>query len=262
MSEYDKIVKKLGTIQTPAQLFHACYHSIMRNIKLQYLMVPSLLVLALSNVSQSSQEKFAAQFRTMILDRFLRNPQFFAYEIGHMASELIFFIYDYLVDFDRTRKMVHCQVMSLFLRYVGFILTFDLVFFNFLSFFFFRNRVHRFDNEYSGVRSMLKFIHCHDVARLAYASHAYPKALMYMERLFNDMRQQNVSKVALDDFVQEHLNFFTKIYAGMKDLDSVEGCTIIRQTLPSLEQTFNCAMAKEDSLTSLLSGNQLMRFDR
>ena len=126
----------------------------------------------------------------------------------------------------------------------------------------FRNRVNKFDPESAGVSIFLNKVDGLVLARLAYASRSYHRALLYLERSYDEMKTSNVGLAAQDDFVQTHLDLMMRIYAGLGEPDSVKGCERLRAaTLPSLEEMFHSATAERDSLNELMLGAKLLRHD-
>lgn len=186
-------------------------------------------------------EKFAQHFRSMIRDKFLQNAHFFLFELGPQVAEFVCFVFDFLVDFDKSRKEAHMfMVQSLVLR----------------------NRVHRFDSEYSNVSTLLKYIDLIDIAKLAHASGSHHKALFYIERAFTDMRDKKVTEVALSSFQQENLEFIMRIFSEMGDIDSVKGCRLLSRTfMPTMEDLLNHAFVEKNSLETLMISAQLVRND-
>ena len=220
-------------------MFEVCYHPIFGDPQLAYLLVPSLVLLALGLGTPSKQEIFAKAFLVMIQKKLCLNPQFFAHELGPMAAELIYFIYDFIVDFEANRKLVHQYAVP------------NLVL---------RNRVNRFDVEYCGALAMLKRIKPMDVAKLAFAAKAYHKAMFYLERSYFDLVEMRVGEVAVKDFVQDNLDFIAKICSAMGDEDSVKGVKRVRADLLSTLEEMICAGDVEtDSLTSLMVGSRMTR---
>lgn len=245
----------MKSLQTPIEVFQLCYHTIVEAVDpeqtdiepdftLAYQLVPSLLILALSLAAdqKSKQEEFALYFRSLITARLTLDPLFFSFDIGHMVSELIFFIYDYLVEFDQNRKTLHLYIVP------------NLVV---------RNRVNRFDDEYSGVLAMLKTVKAMDVARLAFAAKAYHKAQYYLEKSYCEKQEVGLKDIPLNEFLQENLSFLGRIYVGMKDEDNVRGVSRMREgPFPKVEDMMNVALAEGDSLAGLMAGAKMVLEDR
>lgn len=239
--EFKEIIEKLKTIKSPQLVFEVCYKTIFSDPKLAHIIFPSLLILSLSYADSKTIEKFSTHFRSMIQNKFLLNPQYFLFELGPQVAELICFLYDFLVDFDKSRKKAHFfMVRSLVLR----------------------NRVNRFDSEYSSVSTLLKDIELLDMAKLAFASGSHHKALSYIEKKFADKLEKKLSDAALDAFRQENLEFIMRIYSEMGDEDSVKGCRLIANThMPTLESMLSTAFVERNSLEALMISAQLLRND-
>lgn len=239
--EFKEIIEKLKTIKSPHRVFEVCHHSILSDTKLAHLLFPSLFVLSISYADSKTMEKFAQHFCSMIRDKFLLNSHYFLFELGPQVAEFVCFIFDFLVYFEKSRKEAHTfMVQSLVLR----------------------NRVYRFDSEYSSVSTLLKYIDLFDMAKLAYASSSYHKALFYIEREFADMREKKVTEVAMKSFIQENLEFLLRIFSEMGDQDSVKGCRLLSRTfMPTLEDLLNSAYAEKNPLETLMISAQLVRND-
>lgn len=232
-------MEKLKTIKSPHKVFEVVHHSILSDPKLAHLLLPSLLVLALSYADLKTVEKFAQHLSSMIREKLLLNSHYFLFELGPQVGELLCFLFDFLVDFEKNRREAHrFMIQRLVLR----------------------NRVCRIDAEYSAVFTLLRFINAFDMAKLACASGSHHKALFYIECVISQMREEGVTQVAMRSFKEENLNFIMRIFSEMGDRESVKGCRLLSRTLvPTTEDLLSSAFVENNSLETLMISAQLMR---
>lgn len=235
--EWNCIVTKLCALKTPKQIFIVCYHLVFRNIKLAYFLLPGLLLLCLGLGTDSMRVQFSKQFK-LLVEKVFNDKLIFNNELGLMVTELICFIYDYLNQWYRNRKIAH-QIL--------------------IKRIFIRNRSRRFDKEFDAVTLILESLSYMDVAKLAYEAKYYHKALLYIEMSYNDIHQNSVSPVALNSFLEENCDFLNKIYCGLNDLGSLKGLSSVRgRLMPSVDHLYHTHIVQKDPVEQLICGSKLL----
>ncbi|KAJ6221290.1 hypothetical protein RDWZM_007102 [Blomia tropicalis] len=224
---FSEMLAKLATIQTPIELFYSCYHMLIENLQLAHLLLPSLLIVSLGLGDQESQKRLGEHVRSLINDKLLLNSEYFANELGPMISELLCFLHDVLKEFISNRQLVHNHIIpNLSLR----------------------NRAKRFDYEFCGVSIFLDHFQLPEVSRLSYVSHSYYRALFYIEQHYSSLKEKQVSPIVLCHYIQDNLTFLMRIFAGLNDADSINGCSILsRSQFTRLEQQYYQTLARKSN---------------
>ncbi|KAH7641071.1 hypothetical protein DERF_000806 [Dermatophagoides farinae] len=253
--EFADIKQRIGQIRTPESFFLVCYHSIKVNVRLSYLLLPGLLIVALANGSNDDRQKFAQYFRCMIEEKFLACHSMFSNELGAMAADLICCLHDFLADWIRRRRLAHGVVIgSKFLRDR----TIDIL-----------------DPEYYGVKLWMDQMEPILLARLCCRARNYSRALQYLENVCQNQSinedsvtsgsRQHSLATANDEFVREHFQMYVDIYHGLDDLEALQGLTIrfadswLKSYHSFLYQEFHHSLLNNNSLEQLIYGNRLLR---
>src|SRR5699024_6790813 len=133
-----------------------------------------------------------------------------------------------------------------------------------------RKRVHRFDNEYASVTTLLKYIIWIDIARLAITAGAPHKAMFYLETAYDQMRDAAQvppeNDEALYDFLLEHYGLMLCIFTALNDEDAVSGCQDLMiplngdsAALPTLQELQSTALASKDHCGALMIADLMAR---
>lgn len=184
-----------------------CYLSLLRSQSIAHFLLPYIVITALKNASLDQRYKIVLEIKTVITTLLVSNEVLYS-EIGHLSSQTVFQIYDYLKIWHKNRIQLHRKHCST-ARQLRTAKIKDREF----------RGVEYFLNEETGVSVK-------DLSRLAFKCNANCRSLRYLEGYVKNHT----------DLFQNEIPLFQQIFARLEEPDSVEGCDFLRTESPSIKE--------------------------
>ncbi|CAG2102094.1 unnamed protein product [Medioppia subpectinata] len=200
-----ELAKALTSNSIKIKLLNVTYLSLIRDQSMAQFMLPYVVITALKNATLEQKNHIVNEVKTIITKLKDSNDLMLEGEIGHLSSQTVFHIYDYLKVWHKKRVLLHKRVCST-PRHL--------------------KTARLKDREFRGVEYFLNNISTKDLSDLAFKCNAYSRSLRYLEEY-----------VKTDEMVfQEAIPMFQEIFLRLDEPDSVVGCNSKRIGRPNINE--------------------------
>ena len=182
-----------------------CHLSLLRSQSVAQFLLPYIVITALKNASLDQRYKIVTEVQTVITTLLNSDEAVLYSEIGHLSSQTVFQIYDYLKIWHKNRISLHKKQCSTGRQ----LKTAKLK-----------------DREFRGVDYFLNGISIEDLSKLAFKCSANCRSLRYLEEYVK----------CHPELFQNEIPLFQEIFVRLEEPDSVEGCNTKRVKSPTISE--------------------------
>ncbi|CAG2176058.1 unnamed protein product, partial [Oppiella nova] len=175
---------------------------------------PYVVIVSLKNATHEQRKYIVNEVKTIIA-ALTTDESIFSGETGHLSSQTVFHIYDYLKIWHKKRIHLHKNVLLTPPQQTPRHVTPREL-----------RTAQLKDKEFRGVDYFLRNISTKELAILAFKCKAFSRALRYLEEYIRGD----------DTLFQKEMQFLQQIFLGLDDPDSVDGCNSRRVETPTIDE--------------------------